>query len=144
MRRFAVSDRHTLADIGLEIEATSLEELFIAAAEGLYHLFAPNYLPESRKGEKSVIQLKASDINQLLIDWLSELIYQFDGNHKFVNIDRIELKPGSPCYLRADVKLNDIGKDACITGHDIKAITYYKLNITYSNGVFATPVVFDL
>jgi len=144
MRRFTVCDRHTVADIGLEIEGDSLEELFLAATEGLYHLISGGIRKVPISGEKKSIQFEACDTDQLLIDWLSELIYQFDGCHKQIHIEHIKINPEKPCKLEARIIRNDLEPDVLQTGHDIKAVTYYKLKIINENGVFSTPVVFDL
>jgi SHS2 domain-containing protein len=69
---------HT-ADLGLEVEASSLEELFAAAAHGMTGVLMGSE-SGSLGGERNAtvsreLDLQAPDIEALLVDWLRELLY---------------------------------------------------------------------
>jgi hypothetical protein len=68
---------HT-ADVGLEVEAPSWEELFAQVAEGFYALClggAPSLPPEGPAGRARVLRLEALDLEELVVSWINELIF---------------------------------------------------------------------
>ena len=68
---------HT-ADLGVRARATSLPDLFIQAAKGMYALLG-KLEPGNQPVEKT-LQLQAPDPESLLHDWLSELLWELEGN----------------------------------------------------------------
>src|SRR2546425_2121613 len=70
---------HT-ADIGVEVEAPSLEECFARAAAGLFSSFAEE---AAAAGEERAItvSLSATSLEELLVLWLEELLYRADAEH---------------------------------------------------------------
>ena len=144
MRKFVISDRLTTADIGLDLEGDSLPELFAAAAEGMFAIIfgAPPTGPKSHQRE---ITLQASTPEQLLVDWLSEMLYLFDAAGLVGCGYDLTLDPEDDGYrLRASVDFREFDRDNEIAEHEIKAATYYKLNIERAGGIFRCHVVFDL
>ena len=69
---------HT-ADLGLEVEASSPEELFAAAAHGVAGILtgAESGIPDPGDGAElwRELILKAPDMEALLVEWLRELLY---------------------------------------------------------------------
>ncbi len=144
MRRFDINDRFTVSDVGVSLEADSLTELFIAGAEGMFGIIMGT--PPARPAEATqTIDLRAETVEQLLIDWLSELIYGFDT--------------GGLIPVQYDINVSQTEKDAMISGtvgccrfdsnadsaeHEIKAVTYYKLQIQRDGDIYRCDVVFDL
>jgi SHS2 domain-containing protein len=144
MRQFEVSDRHTTADIGLALEADSLEELFAAGAEGLFAIILG-----ARTGELSAttldITLRSGTKEQLLVDWLSELIYHFDAHGLVPVAYRLQVTAAQDGWqLRASLGCRPYRPGTDAAEHEIKAVTYYKLKIEQGGGVYRCHVVFDL
>jgi SHS2 domain-containing protein len=144
MRQYSISDRYTTADIGLELEADSLNDLFAAAAEGMFSII----MGQKKSGavtKAKTISLQASSLEQLMVDWLSELLYLFDAEDLVAVDSRIEIHPaGKARHLEARVNFLEFDGDSDIAEHEIKAVTYYKLNIVEESGEFQCHVVFDL
>ncbi|MCK5126550.1 MAG: archease [candidate division Zixibacteria bacterium] len=143
MRKYEITDKHTCSDIGVELVADSLEELYIAGAEGLFFVICGSSTNAGTKRLK--ITLESDDHEQLLIDWLSELIYYFDTNG-YVGTDyslRIT-NTGRHLQLEADIDVREFNVENETAAHEIKAVTYYKLAIEELNGQFTCHVVFDL
>ncbi len=68
---------HT-ADLGLRVQAATLEELLAEAARGLLAMHVAN--PAAiRPTQSKTIELAADDPPYLLFDWLSELLYTFES-----------------------------------------------------------------
>jgi SHS2 domain-containing protein len=144
MRNFIVSDRFTTADIGLDLEADSPGELFIAGAEGLFTLIfgsaSTGIAARSRE-----IDLETETPEQLLVDWLSELLYLFDAEGLIAcDYDiAVVLETGS-CRLGGTAGFRAFDAETDIAEHEVKAVTYYKLKIEGEGGIYRTHVVFDL
>lgn len=76
MRRYTVEPH--FADVVLYLEATSLQELFTVAVEGLAYLFATNacqiYQKENLYTLSHPIHLESDNLNSLLVDFLSSIL----------------------------------------------------------------------
>jgi SHS2 domain-containing protein len=66
---------HT-ADVGIRVRAGSLGELFADAARGLFSVMVGN-LEAVRTVEVVTFELPGDDVEELLHDWLAELLYVF-------------------------------------------------------------------
>src|SRR6266404_1934594 len=69
---------HT-ADIGARIYGGTLEELFRNAAAALFEAFGA--LQKSGTASQRSVELKAGSLEDLLHDWLSELLYEVEASH---------------------------------------------------------------
>ncbi len=78
---------HT-ADIAFEIEADSVEELFVDAANAFYDAFCDRSLVEGSEERK--LKIQEEDLEHLLFSWLNEILFLFDAEHfaaKEVEVD---------------------------------------------------------
>ena len=71
MKKYELID-HT-ADVGMKAYGKTLAEAFENAAQGMFDIITDNSEIESM-GQYD-IQLEAPNIEQLLVDWLSELLF---------------------------------------------------------------------
>ncbi|MEE9601783.1 MAG: archease, partial [Thermoguttaceae bacterium] len=69
---------HT-ADLGLRIRSPSLGQLYEEAATALFSVIVENP-GEVRPERQSSFQLEADRRDELLRDWLGELLYEFHAN----------------------------------------------------------------
>jgi SHS2 domain-containing protein len=142
MEKFTRSDEHSVADIGLTAEGSTLSELFSAAAKGMFAIML-----ENRSGEiidTRTIHLHSDTTESLLVDWLSELLYLFDGEGRVpVKLD-IAVKRKPTPNIEATVSFRKFDRKREALGNEIKAVTYYKLRVTNENGRNLATVVFDL
>ncbi len=111
------------ADIGIEAKGNSLAEAFQNAAIGLMSIILDLSAVEPR--ERKSITLTGSDHGQLLVKWLSEILYLYDGQ-QFVGKE-FTVEHLSTCAINASVR----GENFIATKHktlqDVKAITYHQL-----------------
>ena len=130
---------HT-ADIGLRVEAASLEELFVEAARGLVSLLVEN-VDDIRPTVEESITLVASEIDYLLFDWLNEVLFHFETRGSLyrdfvVRIDETGLTAtmrGEPCD-RSRHRL----------AHEVKAITYHGLSVNQTESGWRTELILDI
>lgn len=144
MYKFEISDRYTTADVGLELEADSLEDLFIGGAVGMFAIV----FGVSQKKPAAVwkeFELRAFNPEQLLVDWLSELLYLFD-TEKLIPV-AYEVSIGArdgDISLSGSVGFRPFNRNVDQAEHEVKAVTYYKLIIKKDDRLFRCHVVFDL
>lgn len=144
MRKFIISDRFTTADIGLDLESDSLDGLFMAAAEGMFAIIL-GAAPAGPKSLQKNIILQEATPEQLLVDWLSELLYLFDTDGLIACGYDLKVVSRDEAYvLRGNVDFRIYDREKDIAEHEIKAATYYKLKVERAGGIFRCHVVFDL
>jgi SHS2 domain-containing protein len=111
------------ADLGIEARGTSLEDAFQHAATGLVSILMDAETIEPT--ERRLILVEGTDLEQLLVHWLTEVLYLYDGQHFAPREFRITKISHSA--LEAEV----IGEPFSPTRHntrlDVKAITYHQL-----------------
>lgn len=114
---------HT-ADVGLRIWADDLDGLFAEAARAVVGVMGHGEGPEA--GEVTVA-LDAPDLDALLVDWLSEMLYVFEA--KGIVPDRVDVRVSrDPWHLEGIVAGPDA--EAFVQGGpQVKAITYHGLEI---------------
>ncbi|MFN3695309.1 MAG: archease [Ignavibacterium sp.] len=140
-----MSSKHTYlshtADIAFDVEADSLEELFIEAFSGWL-----NSVVESTdlKTESEVeINLSADSFEQLLVDFLNEVNFLLTVKKilcvdvESLTIDKEKLS------LKAKVRTQKLN-DEIILKEEIKSVTYHQMEIRNENGKYFVRVVFDI
>jgi len=125
-----------IADLKIKAFGQNLEELFSNAALGMMEfIYKDIRYPISDIGEK--ISLKSKDIESLLVDWLSELLYLSEINKSAYT--KFNIKEISETKLEAEVFGQQAEKK-----NDIKAATYHQLKIEKTNQGYIAVVLFDI
>jgi SHS2 domain-containing protein len=127
---------HT-ADVALRVYGKDLKELLKNAAFGMADfLCEKKFLSDDYTEE--LIEIRADDVEGLLVEWLSELAFLVEVK-SFV-FQRVEILSISETYLKANV----YGKIASELKVHIKAVTYHNLKIVETKNGFEATVVFDI
>jgi SHS2 domain-containing protein len=135
--KFEILD-HT-ADTGIIAYGENLEKAFENTALGMFSLITE--LKNIKKDQTRKINVSATDRDNLLINWLNELIYLFDvDNLVFSNFDIIRLTDTTISATAYGEKV-DLSRHEIKTG--IKAATYHMLKIEENDGC-RVQVLFDL
>lgn len=113
------------SDIGIEAEGTSPAEAFEAAARGLMSVILDPSTIVPREHRK--VKIQASDREQLLVRWLSEILYLYDGQ-RFAPAS-FRISSFSPLALTAEVSGEPIDLARHRTLLDVKAVTYHQLAV---------------
>jgi len=130
---------HT-ADVGLRVRAGDLKGLFAEAGRGLFSLLVEN-LDVVRPGAEVIFEVEAGDLEDLLHDWLGELLYAFESK-KLVLVE-FEVKiEGLKLWARAAGEKLDERKHQL--GQEIKAITYHGLVVRREAEGWMAEVIVDL
>ncbi|MBA4311918.1 MAG: archease [Chlorobiaceae bacterium] len=111
------------ADLGIEASGESLVDAFIQAAHGLISIIVDPATIDSISSEH--IHIVADDKEQLLVKWLSEILYLYDGR-KFLSKEfRISLL--NETELKAVASGEFISESKHKMRMDVKAVTYHQL-----------------
>lgn len=136
---------HT-ADVRLKVFGKTKEELFKNAILGMAQILAKS--PKSEFKIKNLkLKIKSPDINSLLVDFLSEILYQSQVNRAiYREVKFSEFSDPSTSSGQAQLKAEIFGFKIDKFDEDIKAVTYHELDIKKSpaSGFFETIIIFDI
>lgn len=134
---------HT-ADIAVEVEAASMEDLFALAC----HAWRDAALEscDTCSTDSRFITLSANNYEELLITLLNELNYLlYSGRWSFNSVGSIELnKFADGVTVNAEVLGEDYNSETERIKVEIKAVTYHDIRIEEHEGRFGTRIVFDI
>ncbi len=131
---------HT-ADIGIHAWGDSIEEAFEEAALGMFSLIGRIDTCE-KKGELAVF-LESDDYGNLLVDWLSELLYAFDAERLFLCGFEVEIeRKGDGLRLTGKAYGENYDPEKHGMHMEIKAVTYHMLEADPEKG--EVRVLFDI
>ncbi|NLD39275.1 MAG: archease [Desulfatiglans sp.] len=130
---------HT-ADLGMRVKGDSCEGLFRNAGMALTDIMILNKAPEP--GEKKDISIKGNDLPDLMVKWLSEILYLFEGE----DLITTEIAVNQMSESSINSTLITVGFDARYHEvlREIKAITYHQVEVREDEGLWTARVIFDL
>lgn len=141
MKEFEILE-HT-ADIGIAAYGKTKREVFINAARGMFEIIAGR-TKNLKENFYDKIKLEADNLEGLLFAWLNELLYISET--KLVILNKFEIKDLSNNKIGAEVKGTKINRFNCKIKKEIKAVTYYRLEIKKDeeSGLWRAQVIFDI
>lgn len=129
---------HT-ADIGLEITAASLAGIFEYAAVGMFRIIAE--LDCVQPAREIRLDLRATDVQRLLVAWLSELNFRHIADELvFCTFQIDEIRE---TFLRGRACGEPL-THAHVIHTEIKAVTYHDLRIERRADGWFARIIFDL
>jgi len=130
---------HT-ADVGIKAYGKSLSEAFQNAAKGMFEIITDKSDIENI-GQYN-IKLEANDLEQLLVDWLSELLYIHSTKNIVFGFFKVVLDEKKKS-LSATVFGEKLDMSKHKIGSEIKAVTYHLLEVKKSKPCYV-QVLFDI
>lgn len=138
MEKFRFID-HT-GDLGLLVFGKDPPEIFVHAAEGLFHILTDP--KKIRKKSTSEILIQANGMEELLVGWLNEFIYLFDTRGLlFRHFHVLTLNDHT---IQAIAKGETYEEGRHPIKRTIKETTYHQLRIYEDRGAWKAQVIFDL
>jgi SHS2 domain-containing protein len=128
---------HT-ADIGIKAYGKTLAEAFENAAQGMFDLIT-DHSHVDPIGQYN-IRLEATDVEQLLVDWLSELLFLHSAKNLVFGFFTVQLTDTS---LSAKVMGEELSSSKHNMGVEIKAVTYHMLEV-HKGKPCVLQVLFDI
>jgi len=127
---------HT-ADWAVRVRGRDLAELFAFAAQAMITLVTDSVQTEPFPVVRH-IELAAPDVETLLVDWLSELVYLHETGDVVFCV--FEMEEVTSTQLRATIR----GRPGIPVKKEIKAVTYHGLDVQRTQGGYEVTVVFDV
>lgn len=130
---------HT-ADIGIDIFGSTLKELFSNAGYAMFDIITD--LSSVDIKSTRTITVEGIDLEQLLVNWLSELLYLHEVENILFKEFSINYIEDNQLSATLHGELLNEKKHVIKTG--IKAVTYHNLFIKKENDRWNARVIFDL
>ncbi|MCP3981266.1 MAG: archease [bacterium] len=130
---------HT-ADLGLEVTAPDLGELFRDAAQGLVAMIVERP-PRTGAGEPWIVHLENERDDFLLFDWLNELLFRFETRHELPAQIEVAVENGR---LDARVLCAAVNAERDRPLREVKAITYHELSVRRCAAGWSARVIVDI
>lgn len=129
---------HT-ADVGIIAYGADMKQAFANAARGLFSLITD--LEDVEEVLHRDAELTAADEESLLVEWLNELIYQFDTEG--ILLKRFDIIQLDSTRLKARGYGEKVDKSRHKLKTEVKAATYHMLKVDRGKGC-KVQVLFDI
>jgi SHS2 domain-containing protein len=142
MKKYSMFD-HT-ADIGVEINGRTKKELFKNASATLFDILIEgnDYAGGVARWQEKKLIVQGADVADLLINFLRELLYFFNGE-KWV-VGNCEIMEGGNKKLVARLMGEPYNKIKHSIKTEIKAVTYSGLSVTKKKSGWKARIIFDV
>jgi protein archease len=138
MAKYILID-HT-ADIGIDVFGDSLQELFSNAAFAMFDIIAD--LSNVKNKDEYIISVSGVDREQLLVNWLSELLYIHDV--KGLLFKDFVITNITDTQLDAIARGERYKDGIHVIKTEMKAVTYHNLSIIRKDNRWQARIIFDL
>jgi SHS2 domain-containing protein len=142
MGKYKFLEDRAIADAAFEAEGESLEELFEACAQATFEVMVETKTVEARNSEE--IQLRSDDPEELLFNWLAELIYLKDLKTTVFSKYEIKIEKPDRYKLHASVWGEPIDAEKHKVKVDVKAVTYHLLEVKKTDDKWTAKVILDI
>ena len=131
---------HT-ADIGVRVSGGDLKQVFVNTAKAMFDIIAESCKAcDSLKLKKFDIKIESEDQEELLVNWLNELLSLFEAKETLFK----EFKIDSLTDKQLIANAFGCPRENCIIKTEIKAATYHELKIEKVGQGFKAQVIFDV
>lgn len=129
---------HT-GDAKIKVFGKTKPELFLNALKGMMAVLRPRIAKRGTSSANRLVDVSSSDINALLVDFLSEVNYLVQINHEVYN--QAKFLEFSDTKLKAELSGQPVEEFA----EEIKAVTYHGLDIKPNKkGFWEAEIIFDI
>ena len=132
---------HT-ADVAVDLSGATPGELFASAAEALMDTITDRTLV--RPVQSDEVALEAASPEDLLVDWLNELLYRFEVRDLLVANAEVTVTMEGPCRLAATVRGEPFDPGRHPSRALVKGATYHGLRVEQQDGEWRARIVFDI
>ena len=141
MSRFRFLEDIAIADAAFEAYGKTLEELFESCALATFEVMVETKSVKQIKQKK--ISIKDKNLEDLLFDFLSELIYLKDAMKTFFTKFDLSIKKNKRYELSGTLWGDIIDYEKQKIRQDVKAVTYHLLEIKKTGDKWRAQVILD-
>ena len=138
MKPYRVFD-HT-ADLGVEVFGKTIQELYANAAFAVYDLMADLHDVQAQETRKIVVE--GADREDLLVNYLREVLYLFNGNRLLLK--SFIINEMDDRHLEGEVRGETFDPGRHHLKREIKAVTYHGTQIAEAPEGWRGRVIFDV
>jgi SHS2 domain-containing protein len=131
-----------VADCAVDLEGRDLDDLFETAAAALAALMVDPATVATTV--QRTITVEADQLDLLLYDWVSELIFLKDRDRLVFTRCRVRVDGDGPFRLRAEVEGGVIDPERTALGADAKAVTFHQFALERADGGWRARLVIDI
>lgn len=130
---------HT-ADFGIHVFGSDLKDLFSNAAFAMFDLITD--IKSLKGADESSLNVKGVDRPDLMVNWLRELLYIWNGKEKLVkSINIIFITENE---LAAKIKFDSFDPARHSIKNEIKAVTYHQIQVNQIAKGWESRIIFDV
>lgn len=130
---------HT-ADLAVIVSGSDLGDLFRTAGLTLIALITDTHRLTAAKTEK--ICVEGDDIDDLMANWLREILYYWAGRELLVQ--DIDIDSASLNEIKARLAVDAFDPERHVIVNEIKAVTYHDLEVKKTQGGYEAKIIFDV
>ena len=129
-----------VADVGITAYGEDMKQLFAHAALALFSLITD--VQSVKEQLQHRVEIDCEDRDNLLIEWLNELIYLFDAEHLLFS--QFEIESLNNSQLKATCHGEKFDPARHRIKIDVKAATYHMLEVIQDSKGYKAQVIFDI
>jgi SHS2 domain-containing protein len=130
---------HT-ADFGIHVYGSDPKELFANAAWALFDLITE--IDRLAGRDSCNIEVSGDDWPDLMVNWLREVLYLWNGKELLVKKARILSL--SETQLCATVEFDPFNPGSHVIKTEIKAVTYHQIRVNSTPSGWEARIIFDI
>jgi SHS2 domain-containing protein len=130
---------HT-ADVGVHAFGTDPAELFVNAARAMLTILTDTAAIRGRTHRR--IEVEGRDWPDLMVNWLREVLYLWNGEALLA--DRIRIEHISEGRLGADLTVQPYDPQRHAVAAEIKAVTYHQISVQQALTGWEAKIIFDV
>ena len=141
---FRYRDDIALADVAFEAWGTSVEEVFISAADATMNVMVED-LGTIGRSEELTIELEHDQLDLLLFSFLNELIFLKDARQLLLRVKSLSIRrAGEKSILKGVVYGEGIDPQKHPLRVDVKAVTLHRFNLRQTDAGWEASVILDI
>ena len=141
MGKYRFLEDVAIADAAFEAQAENLEDLFSTCARATFEVMADTKTIQPRVKEE--VELAGTTLDELLFDWLAELIYLKDTHSVLFCKFDIRIDETDGYKLTADIWGELVDQKKHKVKVDVKAVTYHLLEVKKIDDIWTAKVILD-
>lgn len=130
---------HT-ADLGIRVQQAGVRELFEETAAAMFDLITDGRQVVS--GDVHNLRVQGRDWPDLMVNWLRELLYLWNGDLRLVFRTKIDRIAKHDITARVWTEAFDARRHEL--RHEIKAVTYHGIEVRQETDGWEAVVIFDV
>ena len=143
MKKYKFLEKVAIADIAYEAYGKNLNEMFENAALAIFELSADIKTVDAKK--KLKINLENEKIDNLLYDFLSEILFLKDSEYMVFRKVKVSVKEDDKKFkLKSTLEGDTINSEKQRLENDIKAITMHMFEVKKEKDKWKATVVVDI